>query len=127
MTHDTLLLRQVHPTFVQQGRVTSQAFRPTPKDEHRLSTYDGDRIEPQPAWQHYTGTLGFASVGVMAVTCGDCTGMNLAVVPDPEPFPEHVLIDFSAFGKNEVEKLAKKLKARAEDRGWLFRQAPAPP
>ena len=44
MTSETLLLRQIHPSFVQKGRVTSQAFRPTPKDEHLLSVDNGDKI-----------------------------------------------------------------------------------
>ena len=43
MTPDTLLLRQIHPGFIQGGRVTSQAFRPTPKDEFLLSVDNGDR------------------------------------------------------------------------------------
>lgn len=124
MTDETLLLRQVHPTFVQQGRVTSQAFRPTPKDENRLSTYDGDLIQPDLAWQHYTGTLGYDSIGVMAVSYAECTGFGLPVEPDPEPFPEHAYIDFSGFQKNEVEKLSKKLKSKAEARDWLFRHPP---
>jgi hypothetical protein len=40
----TLLLRQIHPGFFQYGRPSSQAFRPTPKDEKMLSVYDGDMI-----------------------------------------------------------------------------------
>ena len=39
---ETLFLRQIHPTFVQNGRPTSQAFRPTPKDENQLSVYNGE-------------------------------------------------------------------------------------
>ena len=42
MTDETLLLRQVHPSFLQDGVVSSQVFRPTPKDECKLSAYDGD-------------------------------------------------------------------------------------
>jgi hypothetical protein len=44
MTEATLLLRQVHPSFIQHGRVTSQVFRPTLKDKRLLSVYDGDLI-----------------------------------------------------------------------------------
>ncbi len=120
MTGDTLLLRQIHPGFVQQGRVTSQVFRPTPKDENRLSVYDGDRIEPRRAWQHYTTVLRLESAGVMAVSCAECGDLDMPVIPDPEPFPEHVVIDFSALGKSAVEKAAKKLRVRAETRGWLY-------
>jgi len=50
MKETTLLLRQINPAFVQLGRVTSQAFRPTPKDHDLLSAYNGDLIEPEPAW-----------------------------------------------------------------------------
>jgi hypothetical protein len=63
MNAQTLLLRQIHPSFVQQGRVTSQAFRPTPKDESKLSMYDGDQITPEASWRHYTVTLRFESIG----------------------------------------------------------------
>jgi len=44
MTDETLVHRQIHPSFVQAGFPTSQAFRPTPKDESKLSVYDGDMI-----------------------------------------------------------------------------------
>jgi len=34
---DELLLRQVHPNFIVESRITSQAFLPTEKDEKKLS------------------------------------------------------------------------------------------
>jgi hypothetical protein len=120
MNGDTLLLRQVHPSFIQQGRVTSQAFRPTPKDQNKLSMYDGDQIEPEPAYVHYIETLKFASVGVLAVTVAECGELSLPVVADPEPFPEHVLVDYSAVDKKDVEAKAKLLKAKAVNRDWLY-------
>ena len=118
-----MLLRQIHPSFIQHGRVTSQAFRPTPKDEHKLSMYDGDQISAERSFRHYTETLCFASVGVLGVTAIECQELDLLVVPDPESFIEHVLIDYSAFDKNVVEKKAKLLKAKSETRGWLFRDS----
>ena len=117
MTPATLLLRQINPSFLQSGRVTSQAFRPTPKDENHLSVYDGDRIHPLAAWQHFTTTPGCRSAGVMAVTHGECTAEQLPINADGAPFPEHVSIDFSAFGKGEVEKKAKVLVRQAQARG----------
>lgn len=122
MNDNTLLLRQIHPTFAQHDRVTSQAFRPMPKDEMRLSVYDGDRIKPQEAWKHYTGTLGYASTGVMGVTMAECLGVELPVKSEPKPFPEHAVIDFAGFEKRQIETKAKQLKARAEARGWLYRE-----
>lgn len=52
MTPDTLLLHQIHPSFIQYGRVTSQAFRPTPKDEGFLSVDDGDIEDGNPYPEH---------------------------------------------------------------------------
>lgn len=121
MNSKTILLRHIHPNFVQEGRVTSQAFRPTPKDEEKLSVYDGDQIEAEPAWHHYTESLDCQSVGVLGITVAECTELELKAEADPRPFPEHVLIDYSAFGKKEIEKKAKLLKAKAVQRDWLYR------
>ena len=121
MNAETLLHRQVHPSWVQQGRVTSQAFRPTPKDQKRLSVYDGDQISAEDAWNHYSISLGHASMGVLAVTVTECTRQQLSVVPDPKTFPEHVLIDFSEFAENQIKKKAKHLRAAAASRGWQYR------
>jgi len=120
MNGQTPLLRQIHPSFVQRGRITSQAFRPTPKDDKRLSVYDGDRIGAQAAYDHYVGALGYASAGVMAVNVPECTELDLPVYSNPEPFQEHCVIDFSAFEKRRIEAKAKLLKARAEKRSWLY-------
>lgn len=119
MNPGTLLLRQINPLWLQNGRVTSQAFRPTPKDEKMLSVYDGDMISAQNAWQHFTGA-GYASVGVMAVTVGECGELGLAARSTPEPFPEHAVIDYSELGTSAIDKTAKLLKAKAVLRSWLY-------
>lgn len=64
MRSETLLLRQIHPNFVQAGRVISQAFRPTPKDEQRLSVDNGDLIEAKPAWTRFVSTPARHRAGV---------------------------------------------------------------
>jgi hypothetical protein len=117
----TLLHRQINPSWVQQGRVTSQAFRPTPKDESKLSVYDGDQIEPEKAWQHFTSTLKLASTGVLSITVSECSVQDLPVSLDPIPYPEHTIIDYSAFTPNQREKKAKILRNLAEARGWQYR------
>lgn len=120
MTEATPLLRQINPAFIQQGRVTSQAFRPTPKDRQELSVYDGDLITPEGAWRHFTDG-GFRSVGVLAVTVGECRTEGLAARPSPEQFPEHAVIDFGDFTGSQAEKRGKRLKDLAWSRGWLHR------
>ena len=123
MTSDTLLYRQIHPSFVQNGRPTSQAFRPTPKDEKRLSAYDGDQIQPKASWDHYTGELGLTSAGVLAVTNGECLAQVLSVDADETPYPEHCTIDFSSLTKTAIEKAAKILAETAIQRGWLYQDS----
>lgn len=120
MNQQTLLLRQINPSFIQAGRITSQAFRPTPKDENMLSVYDGDQITAEAAWKHFTNEPHCRSAGVMAVTQGQCVAMALGVIADGVPFPEHASIDYSTFAKGEIEKKAKVLKGHAQARGWLF-------
>ena len=120
MTTNTLLLRQVSPSWVQAGRITSQVFTPTRKDKKCLSVYDGDRITAKKAWNHYTSDIGFSSVGVMAVSVGECQAHDLPVYPAPEPFPEHVVIKFDGCSDNQIQKKAKHLKKAAEARGWQY-------
>ena len=51
MTQNSLPFRQVNPRFVREGRITSQVFRPTPKDKKLLSVYDGDLITARDAYR----------------------------------------------------------------------------
>lgn len=125
MNHDTLLLRQIHPSFVQDGRVTSQAFRPTPKDEHRLSVDNGDRVTAGAAWQRFVTNPSCKSIGVQAVSHAECGAQDLSVIEDGQPYPEHCSIDFAAFDKKAIEKKAKRLREQAQARGWLFQQSVA--
>lgn len=105
---------------MQNGRPTSQAFRPTPKDGNRLSVDDGSKIDARASWERFTGTLGFASVGVLAVTYAECSEQELPVIADAKPYPEHCFIDFSGAPKKAAEKKAKFLAFHAVQRGWLF-------
>jgi hypothetical protein len=104
---------------VQQGHITSQVFRPTPKDEWQLSVYDGDQITAERSWHHFTSS-GHNSAGVMAVTVEECSSQELKVEADPATFPEHVLIDFRDLAENQIRRKAKHLKAAAEARGWQY-------
>lgn len=120
MNDDTLLHRQINPSWVQSGRVTRQAFKPSAKDSGWLSVYDGDMMTAQEAWTHYTDELGFASIGVLAVTCHECVALELPVTSDPKPFPTHVVIDFNGCSNSQVEKKSKRLTVAATDRGWQY-------
>lgn len=116
----TMLLRQIHPSWIQDGVATSLAFKPASKDKGVLSTYDGSKITPAASWSHYTSTLKLQSSGVLGVSADECDGCGLVVVPDGKPYAEHVGIDFNAHGSSRQEKIAKKLRGYASIRGWLF-------
>lgn len=120
MNAETLLLRQIHPHFYQAGRVTSQAFRPTPKDEFYLSVDNGDRIQARAAWERFISNPLCASIGVAAVSLMQCQGQTLPVIEDGDPYPEHCSINFSDLEKKDIERKAKILARQAQDRGWLF-------
>ena len=119
MTPETLLLRQIHPSFVQAGRVTSQAFRPTPKDQGHLSVDNGDLVQAHAAWQRYTAN-GSQSAGVMAVSWSECDHLGLPVIEDGHPYLEHCSIDYSAYNNTAREQKAKLLRSKAQSRGWYW-------
>lgn len=120
MNSETILIRQIHPSFIQDGRVGSNAFCPTSKDKGKLSTYDGDKINAEDAWQHYTNKLGHESTGAYGISVGECQSLDLCVSEDPEPFLEHIVVDFNAHGSSAVKTKGKKLRKFAVDRGWLY-------
>jgi len=121
MNDATIVYRQIHPSFVQAGFPTSQAFRPTPKDESKLSVYDGDQITPENSFKHYVHELSLSSVGVMGLTVAECAAESLAVCSDPVHFPEHAIIDFSELTDKDCRNKSKKLQSKAVQRGWLHR------
>lgn len=123
LSDDTeLLFRQVNPGFVRDGRVGSQAFRPTPKDHRMLSVARGAVTTPEAAFIHHTECLKLSSAGTWAVTVGECTELGLPVRPDevtegPCPDPAHAVIDFAALTNSKVEAHGARLARRANDRG----------
>lgn len=82
--------------------------------------YDGDQISAEDAWSHYVKELKLSSVGVVAVTVAECEERVLPVAPDPEPFPEHVVIKFDDYSNSQIKTKAKQLTRAAEARGWQY-------
>jgi len=128
MNSDTLVLRQIHPVMVQSGHIatqafiTSQAFTPTGKDEGRLSVYNGAKYSAEDAFAHYSEVLKLVSVGVVAVSVAECEAEGRNVEEDNDPFDGHTFIDYNGIGKSELRRVAKTLRDRAVQRGWLFQR-----
>jgi hypothetical protein len=121
---DELLHRQVHPNFLQNGRPSSQAFRPTPKDKGLLSVSQGSLATAEEAYLLYTENKGLKSAGVWSVTVGECRQLNLSAFHDPvhEPVQDlaHAVIDFRTCSKKELEKYSKTLAVLARARGRQY-------
>lgn len=114
-----LLYRQVNPAWIQNGQISSQTFRPTPKDAGLLSTYDSALISAASAYEHYVGS-NLASAGVMAVSVHEVTVCGLTWRPDPEPFPSHAVIDFTELNNSRIRAISSKLAEFARIRTWEY-------
>lgn len=129
MQNTTLLHRQVHPTFLDsQGRPTRQAFLLFPKDEGKLSLYNGDKWPAEDAYVHYTEQLKFASTGCLSVTPSEVEQVKVALaltalepVEDNNPFDGHVSVDQSHLTDDQQKSSRKLLLAHALLRNWTYR------
>lgn len=121
---DEQLWRNVHPAYLDDGNMTSQAFKPTSKDDQRLSSARAERVTARIHHMEFTEALGLESAGVWAVTVGEVLEVNLRAVWDersqnpPDPCPTgHTYIDFRGQSGNKTTRLAQQLRNLAVARG----------
>src|SRR5690625_2458202 len=99
MNKNTLLHRQIHPTFITgekishqaflEGKVTigSDAFMPKPRDHDQLSVYNGDKFSAEDSYRHYVEDIKLTSRGVLSVTVEEVNSIDpLQAVADDHPF-----------------------------------------
>lgn len=127
---DELLLRQVPAAFLVDGRLSSQAFTPSRKDEGKLSVSRGSLTTPRAAFEHHTMALGHKSIGTWAVSVGEVVDAGLEAVSDPvesppapAPDPSHAYVDFTGLSGGQTKARASKLAERARQRGRLWPDA----
>lgn len=124
------LLRQVHPQHIDRGVVGSVAFKPGKQDEGRLSVSRGALTTPEAAFSKHTTEKGLKSVGVWAVTVGECGSIDLeaksAPVEDEVPDPAHAIIDMSEVKGKQIRRKARTLARFANARGCLYSPASLP-
>ena len=117
---DELLLRQVTPVWVQEGRPVSRAFRPNSNDGGQLSTDRNSMLTPREAFEAYLA-LQLESGGVWGLTVGEYAGEGLLSYSDPlEDNPAHAVVDFSTHDEKGQRKKSKRLHAHAVRRGCLY-------
>lgn len=130
---DELLFRQVHPSFVRDARPSSQAFRPTSKDNGKLSVARGALTTAATAYKLFVSGLGYASAGTWGLSVAECREQALAVLPDPLTSPTekvvdlaHAIVDFTPFSKSQAEAKGTRLARKAIARGRLYPPAEEP-
>jgi hypothetical protein len=119
VTDDTMLHRQVNSSWIQNGRPSSQTFRPTPKDKFQLSLYDGDMIDAEASWKHFT-SAGHNSVGVLSLLVREFAEEGLTCHSSPEVFAEHVHADYTGLTEGQMRGKGKRLLVVALNRGWQY-------
>lgn len=133
MTEETLLHRQIHPTWIQNDVVSSQAFieeksiaslsfTPSSKDENKLSVYNGDKFSAEDSYNHYVAN--FQSAGVLSVSMKEVHSIEqLTAYEDNDPFDGHSVIDYTNVSNpTQIKKKAKKIKNIAIQRGWTHKK-----
>jgi hypothetical protein len=126
-----LLYRQVHPSWVVDGRPSSQAFRPTRKDEGKLSVSRGALTTARTSFELYTAALELQSAGVWGVCVGECDDEGLETFSDPlhsppskVADPSHAVINFAGVSSSQAEAKAGRLRRKATERGCLYKPPP---
>ncbi|MGH2853373.1 MAG: hypothetical protein ACRDLF_04175 [Solirubrobacteraceae bacterium] len=118
---DEALYRQVHPSWIADGVPSSQAFKPTKKDEGMLSIALGSKTTPEGAFAHHTQVLQRESVGTWGVSVAQATDAGLRSYEQPlDDSPAHGFIDFRGLARGQTEAKAKLLLGKARHRGRLY-------
>ena len=118
-----LLNRNVHPKFILDNRITSQAFLLKNEDCGKLSVQRNSMARAKIAYERYT-SYGFESGGVWSITVGECDELGLKVYADPiETDDSHSIVDLTAYNKTQARKYTDKLSRKAQDRGCQYEPA----
>ncbi len=128
---EELVWRNVNPGFIESGVVSSQAFRPTPKDQRKMSGARENKVSAEKHFHEFTNDLGRESAGVWAVSVGEANAQGVRCVYDaessnrpPDPCPAgHTYFDFQPHGNNAQRRIGRTLSENAQQRG---RQHPLP-
>lgn len=116
------LYRQVHPSWRVNGLITSQAFKPTSKDNGKLSVVVSTAMTAKMAYIYHTQQE-LDSVGTYQVTVGEVRDCGLRSVDDsalPSSFLGHAYIDYRGASNKEIERSSKELRTRAMMHGIQF-------
>lgn len=116
---DEIMLRQVLPSWVQDGRPSSAAFSPNSADAGSLSVDRRSIVDPKQAFEAYL-QRGLSSGGVWGVSVGECLDQELKCYGDHlDDNPAHALVHFGDASKSAQKRIGSRLREKAHSRGCL--------
>lgn len=120
-----LQFRQIHPSWVDEGHPTRQAFSPSTKDAGCLSLDRSAAIDARQSHENYT-SLGLKSEAVYGIEVGEFAEMPYPVECYASPIeeadqwnPHHSHADFNNLTKAERKAKITELRRIAIGRGKL--------
>jgi hypothetical protein len=120
-----ILLRQIHPKFIENGEPSSDRFRPSENDANMLSLDRAALVTPADSHLNYV-EAGRASAAVFGLSVSEFQSEKVTCVEDPieatgstSANPAHSLADYSAHQLKQQKIIGKKLKRVAIARGRL--------
>lgn len=118
MHNEILLFRQIPANFID---MPSSIFISS-TGHTGISVYDGSKISGIDSYQHYnSNNPNSKSIGVMAVTVGECNELGLEVVFDGEGFFAHATIEVGeGRSKRAQKRIARRLRDLAIARNWIY-------
>lgn len=119
---DELLMRQLHPNNIQEGRLWSGAFTPTKADAGHLSADRDSIISPKDAYERYLKAKALMQAGgTWGVSINEFAMLGLDCYADAIPGNDaHTLVDFAAKGADREKGLGKIAASKASARGRLY-------
>jgi hypothetical protein len=118
-----LLMRQVHPSQITEGRPAQSTFTPTERDNGLLSADRESLISPRDAYERYLRSKNLAAAGgTWGVSVKEFSDLGLQSYSDPlQDNPAHALVDFTLAGEQKRrQSIGKLVYAKARDRGRLY-------
>jgi hypothetical protein len=120
-----VLLRQIHPTFIENGEPSSDRFRPSDEDENMLSLDRSLLVTPSESHANYVAS-GRLSAAVFGLSVSEFESETIPCSEDPleatataPANPAHSLADYSVHLMRQQKIIGKRLKRVAVARGRL--------
>ena len=123
---EEVLFRQIRSEhMVHKGTPSSEAFRPMPKDNNRLSLDRASKTTPQQSFRNFLDR-GFDSVAVFGVSVDEFNTLEVSCYDDPlAENPSHAYADFSILpSKSRQIRISKRLKQKAIERRQMYPYVP---